>query len=369
MSALQRIFLLVSLALGLQLFSVVALAQENPSAASDKTHHLKVGTHVSTPYVFKDDERFRGMAIDLWREVAEDLGHTYELVEYEHLHELLDDTHKGKIDLAVGSLGVTQERAHKVTFTQPWMSSGDRIMIRKRQGHGISVLWHGLKEAGYLRAYGLLVAIIVLITLLFTFFDRKFDPAFPERWRDGLAESFYRTMSIVTSGQPPQLKNLFGWIGRIGQALWLVVGVSIFALITSTVTSVLTSVALSGQIRNLDDLYDKVVGVRAETLQEDNARNRGLRVQTYLHTEDMIQALLDGEIDAIIHNGPALEHHIHKNPKQALQVVGRLFDHEKYAFAMPRGSDLHDPITLEILGLVDDGRVEELKTFYLGSGQ
>lgn len=339
-----------------------------PAVAQESGGALKVGVYANPPYVIgNDDDDYSGIAIDLWRDVAQRLRRDWDWVEYKHLSELLADTAAGKVDVAVSNLTVTQARARQVTFTQPWLASGDRILIRSAEGRGLGQLWRGLRDAGFLWAYLLLAAIIAAATLVFTVFDRRFDAEFPSRWRDGLAESFYSVMSIATSGKPPELKNLFGWIGRIGQALWLVVGIAVFAFVTSTVTSVLTRVALVHQIQGLDDLGGKVIAVRAETVQEENARARGLNVKSYAHFEDMVAALLGEEVDAVIGNGPALEHHVKENPRQSLRVVGRLFDQQKYAFATAHDSALLRPLTLEVLGLVDAGRIDELKLRYLGA--
>lgn len=78
----------------------------------------------------------------------------------------------------------------------------------------MSNLISGLSDAGFLKAYAWIASIIVAATVFLTFFDRRFDTSF---------ESFYTVMSVATSGKPPSRKNLFGWVGRIWQGLWLVV--------------------------------------------------------------------------------------------------------------------------------------------------
>src|SRR5690606_14028959 len=144
-------------------------------------------------------------------------------------------------------------RAQRVDFTQPWYDGGDRIMIRTEQGQGFANLIAGLSDAGFLKAYVWIAAVIVAATILLTLFDRRFDKSFPTRWRDGIAESFYAVMSVATSGKPPARKNLFGWVGRIWQGLWLVCGIAVLAYVTSTVTSVMTSLSLTNQINSVAD--------------------------------------------------------------------------------------------------------------------
>src|SRR5690606_3374642 len=120
-------------------------------------------------------------------------------------------TESSEIDVAVTNLTITRARAEIISFTQPWYDAGLRIMVPDRGGtNGFWDVIEGLRDAGHLRAYAWLLFVIVLATIGFTIFDRKFDPDFPKRWREGVAESFYHVMSIATSGRTSR-KNLFGW--------------------------------------------------------------------------------------------------------------------------------------------------------------
>ena len=127
---------------------------------------------------------------------------------------LLDAASTGDIDIAVTNSSITEDRALRVDFTYPWFDAGLRIMVRDQQGTGLREILGGLRDTGYLRAYLWIAVLLGLATILLTVFDRRFDPAFPARWRDGLAESFYAVMSLV-SGRSPVRRNMFGWAGRI----------------------------------------------------------------------------------------------------------------------------------------------------------
>src|SRR5690606_21881708 len=138
--------------------------------------------------------------------------------------------------------------------------AGQRVMVRQDGGGGNGDLLRGLSESGHLRAYAWIALVIVLATILITLFDRKFDRDFPKRWRDGVADSFYTAMSVLTSGKSPSRKNLFGWMGRIWQGLWLVSVIAVLAYVTSSVTSVMTTLSLTNQINSVADLPGRIVG-------------------------------------------------------------------------------------------------------------
>lgn len=337
-------------------------------AQSDVSNEtVKVGLYESPPFVMTGaQEDPQGMAIDLWEKLADGLEITSEYSVYPSLSELRQATQRGDVDVAVTNMTVTQKRAESVDFTQPWFDGGMRIMVNDTADTGLSAVVSGLASAGYLRAYGWLALVIVLSTLGLTLFDRRFDPEFPGRWRDGIANSFYNVMSVATTGRIPSRKNLFGWVGRIWSAIWLVCGIGVLAYVTSTVTSVMTTLALTGSIAGPGDLPGRTVGVFAGTVEEEFAGKMGLDKRSYPGIEAAVKALDNGSISAIIGDAPVLEYYVKLNPGRGLDVVGPIFQPDKYAFALHPGSSLRKPITIELLGLKEDGTVNQVKRDYFG---
>ncbi|WP_283738124.1 transporter substrate-binding domain-containing protein [Alcaligenes faecalis] len=340
-----------------------------PRTGITKEPPLTVGVLVSPPFVMKNDGAFTGLAIDLWENLAADKDWAYEYKEYRTFRDLLGATESGALDVAMTNLTITQQRALKVDFTQPWFDGGMRLMVSSDQGTGFQSVIKGLAQAGFITAYAWIAFVILFATGVLTLFDRRFDQSFPARWRDGVAESFYTVMSVVTSGRAPARKNLFGWLGRIWQGLWLVCGVGILAFVTSSVTSVMTTLAISNQINSVDDLKGRPVGVLVGTVEEDYARKQGLAMRSYPDLEQATTALGNGDVVAVIADAPVLEYYVHSNPGLPVNVVGRLFERDKYGFALPLQSELSREVTLAVLGAVDEGKVDEFKTKYFGLGQ
>ena len=340
-----------------------------PCVVVAQPHHLTVGVLASPPFVIENDGVFTGLAIDLWEDLATKNNWQFTYQEYETFRELIDAAAQGRIDLAISNITITQQRALTVDFTQPWFDGGMRLMVRSEQGTGLRSIVKGLAQAGFITAYTWIIFVIAFATILLTLFDRRFDKSFPLRWREGIAESFYTVMSVVTSGRPPARKNLFGWLGRIWQALWLVCGVAVLAFVTSSVTSVMTTLAITNQINSVDDLVSNPVGVLAGTVEEDYAYEKGLVVRSFPNIIEATNSLINGRITAIIADGPVLEYYSYINSDLPVKVVGRLFERDKYGFALTPHSPFTRELTLAVLGAMDTGKVEELKTKYLGSMQ
>ncbi|MGV6873644.1 transporter substrate-binding domain-containing protein [Pseudochelatococcus sp. B33] len=358
------------LAVGLIAVGLVLGLAQGPVAAQPvqegTARTVTVGLYISPPFVTASDGVYSGMAIDLWQAIATrlDMASRYEV--YPTFRALIDATRGGNIDIAVTNLTITRDRAEVVAFTQPWYDAGLRIMVPDDGTGGFWNVVNALGNAGHLQAYALLLLAIAAGTVALTLLDRHFDPSFPRRWRDGLAESLHHVVSIVRSGNTTH-KNLFGWKGRVFSVIWMVCGVAVIAYITSSVTSVMTALSLERQINSLADLPGRTVGVFTGSVAEGYVTELGIASRSYAGIEEAAAAIRDGWIDAVVGDAPILEYHAHTHPEQKLAVVGKIFHPDKYGFAFPHDSDLVRPVTLQILDLHEDGTVGKLRSTYFGS--
>ncbi|WP_223426581.1 transporter substrate-binding domain-containing protein [Tateyamaria pelophila] len=328
---------------------------------------VSVGLYESPPFVmFGDDGTPEGLSIDLWNLLAEGLGFESEFITFDTIRALTSAVENGEIDVAVTNLTISEERHQRMDFTQPWFDAGLRIMVTGEGATGFRAVYNGLADAGHIKAYGWLAFVILLATIGFTIFDRRFDKDFHPRWTDGIANSFYTVMQIAVSGRMPSRKNLFGWIGKIGQALWLIVGLGVVAYITSSVTSVMTTLAITETINGPDDLPGKRVGVFEGSIAQEFGEVRGYDIRVFERVDTAAQALVEGQIDALVADAPVLEYYAHLNPGLDLNVVGPIFAPDKYGFALPPGSDLTKALTIGLLALWEDGTVRALDTDYFG---
>src|SRR5262245_19059160 len=113
----MRRFSLVLLVLFAVLFADrAALAKESDPPLKSS---LVVGTKASPPFAIKNpDGSWTGLAIELWRMIAVDLGVKFEIREYD-LKSLLAAVEKGEVDVGVGALTITAEREKAMDFCHP----------------------------------------------------------------------------------------------------------------------------------------------------------------------------------------------------------------------------------------------------------
>ena len=98
---------------------------------------LIVGTREAPPFAMKDDAGvWTGLSIELWEDVAQDLGMAYELREMGEPETLIDGVSDGTIDVSIAAITVTAERAERVDFSQPYYTAGFGIVVPRTQGGG-----------------------------------------------------------------------------------------------------------------------------------------------------------------------------------------------------------------------------------------
>lgn len=359
------VYAIAMLVLAWSLVLSAASAQETQTApAAGKP--LNVGVYVSPPFVMKNGAHYSGMAIDLWEATARPLGLSYSYREYPTFEALIEAVRRGEASVAVSNLTITKDRVERITFSQPWYDAGLRIMVAERDGAGFWQVLGGLERAGHLRAMAWLATLILVATLVLALFYRRFDTTFPDRWHEGLAESFYEVMSVATSGKVTR-PNALGWIGRISGGIWMVCGVAVIAYVTSSVTSVMTALTLTHQINSLADLPGRTIGVRGGSVAENYSNDLRLATQAYRSIDEAVAGLGSGEIAAIIDDAPVLEYYAHTHVKSPLSVVGPIFHPDKYGFGFHHGDNLSHTITLQILELQESGELEALRRKYFGN--
>ncbi len=116
------------------LFALHALAcfsdGSSPFAAEPDGPALRIGlTPNYPPVVFRDGDELRGIEPELARIAARELGRSPEFVPLEW-DALIPALEAGEIDVIMSGVSITEQRAERVLFTEPYMRVGQLAMIR-----------------------------------------------------------------------------------------------------------------------------------------------------------------------------------------------------------------------------------------------
>ena len=261
----------------LDLFAGVADSQE---PAPPRTR-LVVGLIHSPPFCMRDnDGSWSGISVELWREIAADLGIDTEFRETT-VTGLFDDLAPGRpLDVSIGALTITPEREDRLDFTQPFYLSGLGVAVKTAPGAG--GLWEWLGRVltwNFWRIVAGVFVSLVVVALVIWALERKGNSK--EFGGDGKA---YRgigsalwwsavTMTTVGYGDLAQRSPA----GRLVAISWMFVSLFLVSWFTASMASILTAERLdtgSGAfvVRGPDDLRRLHLAVVAGTSSEDYLR-------------------------------------------------------------------------------------------------
>jgi len=150
---------------GIITLCVVGLLPVKLSAQDDgiQSETLRVGVSALQPFAMKTvDGRWEGIAIDLWREVADRMGVDFELREYDSVQALTEDFVKGDLDLTPLA-AVTAEREVLVDFSDAYYMSGAVIVVpAQKAGQG----WFRVARRFFSLQFLTVIGLLILLWLI-----------------------------------------------------------------------------------------------------------------------------------------------------------------------------------------------------------
>jgi len=169
---------------------------------------------------------------------------------------------------------------------------------------------------------------------------------------------------MTTVGYGDKAPTTF-WGRSIG-LVWMFAGIIMISTFTAAITSSLTLTQLQSQIRGPADLAQVRVGTLQGSAPEASLRERRVTPQTYRTIEEAMQALTNGELDAVVYDAPILHYQIQQGFQGALDVLPRTFDRQDYAIALPTDSALREPLNRALLSQLRRPQWQELLERYVG---
>lgn len=354
----------IRLAILINLWSVfggLANSQDKPDTEPrvpkvEIPERLVVATRNVPPFAMQNDKgNWEGISIDLLRQVKAELenqaGHPIEIVfKPLPLNEMLDAVSASEVDLAVAALTVNFEREKKMDFTHAFHNSGLGIAVAAKERRSG---WSGIMDAILSRTFLLIVLWLFLAMLVSAFaiylFERKKNPEqFDRNWFKGIsAGMWWAAVTITTVGYGDKTPKTLG--GRVIGLVWMFAGLFIIAGFTAAVTSALTITQLKSRISGPNDLSRiKVASVEGST-SGSYLKSRHIIYKKFRDVESALASLVADECDAVVYDAPILKYLTYHNHSGEAFVLPITFERQNYAFALPEGSPLREPVNQILL--------------------
>lgn len=354
--------LLVALCAGLLDHSFAAPARPAP-ALPDR--ELVVATKEAPPFAMKrEDGTWRGISIDLWRRIAEQLHLRYRFVELPTVQDLLNATSEGSADAAVAAITVTAARERTSDFSQPFYVTGLGVAVRVGLANWLPVL-RTFQSFGFVEAVLVLIGIALAIGTLVWLIERQSNSNFGGHPAKGLASGIWwsavaMTQAGAAQGAPITLP------GRLLAAVWMIASIIVLAVFTAGLTSAITTHELQGLVHSAEDLRSLRVGTVEGSSSVDFLDHQRISHRAFASQEAGLKAVQRGDIDAFVYDRPLLIWTV-RQKFWRLQVLRVTFEQQDYAIALPPNSVLRTPIDVAVLETVESEWWRETLYRYLGS--
>ncbi len=354
-------------ALAAILLTVLAAIPSGQAAAQTDPPEepIRVVTKEIEPFVFIENGRPVGFSIDIWDEVASDLGLDFEYIIVDTVAEQLQAVELGTADIAVAAVTITESREETVDFTVPFYRSGLGILTRLGSDQPFIAAALATFTSGFLLPIAGLMVALVVIGFVFWLLERKKNPDFEGHAMEGIWDGiWWAAVTVTTVGYGDRTPQSV--LGRLLGLVWMFVGLFLIANFTASVAASLTTASLEALINGPQDLPGKsIVTVGGSTA--DQWLNDQLIPHRRVELIDEAYAMLEsGEVDAVVYDYPVLQYFLTSNPSSQLVMVGEPFRTEMYGMAIEQDSQFREMMNRALLGVAEDGRYEDIHEVWFG---
>lgn len=329
-----------------------ALGQANAGPGADAPGPITVAVREVAPFAMRDGSGgWQGLSVDLWQEVADRRN-----IDFEYVEATLEDTitglENGDIDAAVAAISVTADREAILDFSHPYYVTGLALAIPARGESAWLRTLKGFFSLEFLSAVGSLAFVLLIAGFFIWLFERK---ANAEEFghgdvKRGLGDGFWwSAVTMTTVGYGDKAPKTPG--GRFVALIWMFVSLIIIASFTASIAASLTTNNLVSATLRDRPMSELEVGVLAGSAAEAFAANQGAAVRPFESVTTALDALDDGQVDAVLHDSPILRYQVRESALD-VQVANRVLVRDDYAFAFPEGSPIRNETNLALLDVL-----------------
>ena len=345
---------------------LLAAAAAAQPASKPADRELVVGVFEAPPFAMKGPSgEWRGFTVELWKDLAVDLGARYRLVEQSEDH-ILEDLAAGRLDLAVGPFAVTMEREQVIDFSHTYLNTGLSVAISRRNwADRLRGLLDSLANSGAGHVIGIVVILSAVFGVAVWLVERRRNPQFPAHPARGIGSGLWWA-GVTTSGVGYGDKVPITLRGRLLASLWMLLSIGLYVLVTASLTATL-AVAEFQRAPSREGLRHTVVGALEGSAAADYLRRNQSPRRLYPRYRELLEALRTEKVEAVLFNEEMMRYYTERTEGTGLEIIPQIFLVEDYAFPMPDSSALRDPLNRALRRELAGTRYRDLKDTYLSS--
>jgi len=286
--------------IGVACLLVLLVAPGLPAAAQDaaagaEPARLRVGAPERPPYAMQAiDGSWQGIAIDLWRMIAEEHDLAYDFVRVPR-GRMLAAIEGGRLDVAL-AVDATPRSEAAAELTPAFYVSTLTVASRREV-----IWWHVLSNVlsiEFLQVMGSLSVLLLVVGALVWLVERRANAAqFHKRPLLGLGDGFWWAgVTLTTIGYGDKTPKSLA--GRAIAMVWMVIGLAVSAALTASVVSA-TNIEGATGLRIPTDLVDRRVGAVAGSSAAGYLYGQSIAVEEFASLTEAFAALAERRVDAV----------------------------------------------------------------------
>lgn len=347
---------------------ICTTAPWSTAVAQSQDGNLRVAVHLVDPFVTQKDGEYTGFSVDLWKALAAKLNVSYEWAPVASVQEQIDAVERRDADLALGAITISHDREEVVDFSYPYFRSGLLIMTPYQHNMPLRSLMDLVRaffSPVIIQLLALLLGAMFVVANLVWLLERHRNEDFNSNYLKGLWDGFWWaavTVSTVGYGD----KTTKGAYGRILSLVWIFVGLFLITQFMAGVTATLAVQHLHNQIADVSNLKNRKVVTVADTTSAEYLKQLQVRPTTVDAIDEAFRMLEAGQADAIVYDGPVLQHYAATHEDKDVIVTAEAFRTEMYGIALPTDSPYLEQINLAILAMMESGEYDTIYANWFG---
>lgn len=327
---------------------------------------LEVGVAGTPPFVM-DSVTGGGISVEIWQSLAMHAAWKFHSQYFPDVPSALQALEAGTLDVVVGPISITADRARRVWFTQPYHYSGISILSRSDS----PTLWQRVSPFFSERFFWAVCVFLLILggvgTLLWLAEHERNPEQFPHEMAKGIANGMWcAIVTMSTTGYGDKAPLTF-W-GRLIAGSWMVISIIFATTMVAGIASTLTLTGMhTGVITKVTQLRDRSVAVVKGSPAEQFLDPYGAR-ETYVETLSAGYDLLKSrKVDAVFYDRPQLLYFLQQHADDDVSVSVADYVRSGYGFAIRPGSKILHQMNVGLLEMQASGEVARIVNGWLGT--
>lgn len=322
---------------------------------------LRVGVIPGEPMSFYSNGAFWGIAVDLWEEVAKQIGVDYQLIHLsEDINKELKSLASNQYDVVLGPITPTYYRSQLVDFSRPYILDPIGIVIPIEKTKNIVV--ELISKTG-------LKFLVLILSIIFIFLSYCLIVWYIDKYKTNSKQSFkaffFDLLERLMFGKTFDIPNKFST--KLTHFIW----VKSYAVLSVTVSAIFISFftvsALNSEKEDnlLSSSNTVFVGILGEAPYQ-YAVERGLRVISVSSRDAAFEALKNKKANALVDANVVSEYFLSSNNlTKQFKLSDEVLQYGTFAFSIPYGSKWRENIDKAIIYLREHSFTKQLCRRYL----